>query len=289
MLKLYERKPKRLFTFGCSFTDYRWATWANILAFELDIPFYNFGKSGAGNYFMANQVAQVDARFNFTEDDLVIVCWTNISREDRWHNKKGWMTPGNIYTQNDYDSRFVKNWANHTHFALRDFSMIKLVDELLSRKTQYHHLQMLDLANKINQWENNEVSKDSREIQYLKETFSSVLNKLQPSFYDVLWDGDVQNKWEKDWKTVHKNFSDGHPTIVEHLEYLEKTFDHKFSDNTRLAVNRAFEDFVKFIKPKFDKCKKPQGLYDFDQKWQDEMISRFAIKPSKPMPPEIVH
>jgi len=289
MLKLYENKPKRLFTFGCSFTDYHWATWANILAHELDVPFYNFGKSGAGNYFMANQVAQADAKFNFTKDDLVIVCWTNISREDRWTSKNGWITPGNIYTQNEYDKQFVRDWANHTHFALRDFSMIKLVDELLSHKTQHHHLQMLDLANKINQWENDEVIPNTREAQCLKHTFKSVLDKLQPSFYDVLWNGDVQNKWKKDWKEIHKNFLDGHPTILEHSEYLEKTFDYDFSKKTKKVVNRTFEGFVEFVKPEFDKCKNPQGIYELNQQWQEEMIRRFLITASRPIPPEIVN
>ena len=73
MKPLYKNKPKRLFTFGCSFTEWIWATWANILAYELDVPFYNFGKPGAGNYYIANQISQADAIFNFTKDDLVIV------------------------------------------------------------------------------------------------------------------------------------------------------------------------------------------------------------------------
>lgn len=289
MIKLYENKPKRLFTFGCSFTDYRWATWANILAYELDIPFFNFGKSGAGNYFMANQVAQADARFNFTKDDLVIVCWTNVSREDRWTSKNGWITPGNIYTQNEYDNKFVKDWANDTHFALRDFSMIKLVDELLLHKTQYHHLQMLDLANKVNQWEDNDNDFDTREITALKQTFKPVLNKLLPSYYDVLWKGNIDRKWKKDWKTIHKNFSDGHPTIAEHFEYLQKTFDYNFQEATKNIVRDTHKEWVTYIKEGYADTKRAEGIYNFPQEWQDNMHKKFLIKHSARMPEDIIH
>ena len=66
MIDLAISNPKRLFTFGCSFTDYRWATWANILAYELDCEFHNFGKSGAGNQFqLAHMCTQTKARYLF--------------------------------------------------------------------------------------------------------------------------------------------------------------------------------------------------------------------------------
>lgn len=292
MVKLFERQPKRFFAFGCSFTDYRWASWANILAYELKVPFYNFGCSGAGNYYIANQVAQADAKYNFTKDDLVIVCWTNVSREDRWVEYKkqfGWLTPGNIYTQDEYDKKFVARWANHTHFAMRDFSMIHLVDTLLSSKTQYHHLQMLDLANKINQWENNNTVPDTHEIDSLKKTFKLTLDKLLPSFYEVLWNGDVQNKWEKDWKEVHRNFSDGHPTMLEHFEYLQKTFDHEFTQSTHAAVEQTYGAWVQYIREGFAGTTRAQGIYNLPQKWQDTMHKKFQLQRSYNMPDDIIH
>jgi hypothetical protein len=42
-------KFKRAFLFGCSYTEYKWPTWANILKKDLDIPVYNWGLSGLGN------------------------------------------------------------------------------------------------------------------------------------------------------------------------------------------------------------------------------------------------
>ena len=43
---------KRLFTFGCSFTQYNWPTWADILGRSLHQEgweFHNIGRAGTGN------------------------------------------------------------------------------------------------------------------------------------------------------------------------------------------------------------------------------------------------
>ena len=108
MKNLVTIKINRIFTFGCSFTDYAWGTWANILGYEFpDAKFYNFGKSGAGNHYIFNTLMQADSSYKFTHEDLVIVQWTNISREDRFLDTEPeqdpnfiaggqWITPGKI-------------------------------------------------------------------------------------------------------------------------------------------------------------------------------------------------
>ena len=112
MKMLITLEPKRIFTFGCSFTNYLWSTWANILGYEFrEAEFYNFGKSGAGNQYIFNTLMQADAAYDFTHEDLIIVQWTNVSREDRYFHAGAeilnstetshgaWSTPGNIYSQ----------------------------------------------------------------------------------------------------------------------------------------------------------------------------------------------
>ena len=286
MTLLFQNKPKRLFTFGCSFTDYQWATWANILGRELDCEFYNFGRSGSGNYFISNLVTQADSHFEFNKNDLVIVSWTNISREDRWVNRRGWLTPGNIYSQGEYDKKFVRSWANETHFALRDFSLIYLIDNLLKDKTQYHFLSMCDISKRFNQWE--EKRKISPTINNLLETYNSCLSKILPSFYDVLWQDNLDSKWKNDWVNIHQNFSDGHPTILEHFNFLEKTFDHKFSNNTISQVNHTHEKWVEFIKKHFDKFNEPKGIYNLPQSVQAEMQKNYKIRDSDSIPSTIL-
>ena len=48
-------KYKRLFVFGCSFTQYRWPTWADIIAKDNPhLEYFNTANSGAGNLYIFN-------------------------------------------------------------------------------------------------------------------------------------------------------------------------------------------------------------------------------------------
>jgi len=279
MEKLYNIAPKRIFTFGCSFTDYIWGTWANILGHEFKkSEFYNYGKSGAGNSYIANMVTQVDNFYKFKKDDLVLISWTNISREDRFlESRNGWLTPGNIYTQNEYDSTFVKKWANDTHFALRDYSTISLVDQYLANKTQYHFLSMCNISTTIDQWAE---EKAESNISNLSHNYGHCLKKISPSFYETLWNNNLQNKWESDWNIVHKYFSDGHPLPMEHLAYLQKTFDYEFNSKTISSVKKTQNSLITYLRKKYDTVTKNTGLYEFDQKWQDGIRQQFKLRNS---------
>ena len=49
------KKYKRFFAFGCSFTNYYWPTWADIIG--QDSNFYeNWAQPGAGNHFIFNSI-----------------------------------------------------------------------------------------------------------------------------------------------------------------------------------------------------------------------------------------
>lgn len=245
MKSLYNIKPNRFFTFGCSFTNYSWATWANILALDLDCEFYNLGRSGAGNFYIANLISQADEIYKFTQDDLVIVSWTNISREDRWITNRGWCTPGNIYSQHIYDKKILK-YANETHFALRDFSLIKLTDEFLKTRTQYHLLSMCNVNKQVNQWLNQ--TNFNKDFEKVSSLYQNMFNKMLPSFYEVLWNNDTDYKTRLDKEITHSKFVDGHPTIIEHLQYLQTIFDYQFTEKTIKIVNKTYSDWVNFIK-----------------------------------------
>lgn len=288
MVPIPNTKPERLFTFGCSFTHYRWASWANILAYELGCEFYNFGKSGAGNSYIANQITQANNYFGFTKRDLIVVCWTNISREDRWTDATGWITPGNIYTQGEYDTKFIKQWANDIHFALRDFAAIDLVNKYLDCETNYVFLSMCDITRHINQWENTDIHADTR-LHSISNLYKNSLNKIQPSFYDTLWNGDINSKWKKDWKEIHPHFSDGHPMIKEHLQYLQSTFDYKFSKKTKNSVMQLDKEWQNFIRQGYKNTKRTKGIHDMPQDWQETMFENFRLKRESPIPDAIFH
>ena len=113
----------RLFAFGCSFTNFAYPTYADILSLNFD-HYQNWGRGGSGNHFIFNSIIEANQRYNFSTDDTIIVQWTNTGREDRYcHN--GWIGDGNIYSQLTYDEDWVKKYITERGCLLRDLAFIQ--------------------------------------------------------------------------------------------------------------------------------------------------------------------
>lgn len=226
MKQLYIEKPKRLFTFGCSFTKFwQWATWANILAYDLDIPFYNLGRGGAGNFYIASRIAQADNVYHFTKDDLVLVCWSTYAREDRW-TEQGWVGYGNVHTDDLYPKEFVMKYCSDEHFMLRDMSLMSLVDGYLSGKTNYHMFSV------------------DRLVPYGLEHFLKeqqiIFKDILPSYADMIYGGNLRNANTPADYDLRMVQVDNHPTMLQHLQYLEMVFDNPVNQSTRDYINEIY-------------------------------------------------
>jgi hypothetical protein len=132
---------KRLFTFGCSFTSYSWSTWADILGTTAE-EFQNWGMSGTGNQFILASITECHQRNQFRPDDTVIVCWTNVMRDDRYTSQ--WCTRGNIYTHPKYDPAWVRQWITERGCLIRDLAVLSAVTHILKyHKVNWHFLSMV--------------------------------------------------------------------------------------------------------------------------------------------------
>jgi hypothetical protein len=180
---------RRLVTFGCSFTNYRWSTWADCLAPEFD-SFENWAQSGAGNEFIFNSVMEADQRQAFGADDTVIVCWTTPTREDRYVGSR-WHTLGNMFTCPIYNKEYLENHVDERGLLIKTLAYIKAVKTLLeSRKTHWQFLSMDNI--------------DSLNI------YQDVVDSILPSYKAVLF----SNGWPN-------RDGDPHPSPEEHLAYLD--------------------------------------------------------------------
>jgi hypothetical protein len=121
---------KRFFTFGCSFTQYIWPTWADILGRQYKI-YQNWGQCGAGNSFIFYSLMECHKRNTITRDDVVMIMWTYIGREDRWVKDKKWITPGSIYNQQIYSEEFVAKFADPTGYLIRDMAHLTAAKTIL--------------------------------------------------------------------------------------------------------------------------------------------------------------
>ena len=244
-------QPRRLFVFGCSFTKWMYPTWSDILATHLSpIEYFNYGAAGAGNQFIFTKLIEADMVHSFDETDMVIVQWTNISREDRYSEKtKSWVTPGNIYTQTMYNEEFIKEWANDSHYAAINFSLIKSANDIFCNKTNFTNLQMLDLSKKSDQWSPTGLSD---QVSNLVDIFDEFLSsQLQDSFYDVLWNGDLDNKISL-CNNIHDDYSDYHPTIEEHAKYISSILNISWSDELLDIINTSQAQYERIVKAHLD-------------------------------------
>ena len=180
---------RRLVTFGCSFTNYRWSTWANCLAPEFD-SFENWAQSGAGNEFIFNSVMEADQRQLFGPNDTVVVCWTTPTREDRYVQGR-WHTLGNMFSCPIYNKEYLENHIDERGLLIKTLAYIKAVKTLLeSRKTHWKFLSIDEF--------------DSLNI------YQDVVDSILPSYKAVLF----PNSWPN-------RDGDPHPSPEEHLAYLD--------------------------------------------------------------------
>lgn len=284
-MQLITKPSKRLFSFGCSFTKFFWSTWPEIIAYDLDIPLYNYGQSGAGNQYIANMVCQADNLYNFTEDDLIIVSWTNVAREDRWVDSQ-WITPGNIYSQGIYDQSFVEKWADPLGYLIRDLASIKLVKNFLDhKKCQFHFFSMCDIAYQFNQNSTIDIVPDHLKYKYseILSQYENIINFILPSFFRILWNNDlVKNKFDIEESQGYILFKDGHPYPEEHFKFLKIVFpEHKFQHETLMKIDDVQHKFRDFINHKSQELKKYWAIYELSKSENDLLINLTTIKPSK--------
>jgi hypothetical protein len=222
---------KRLFTFGCSFTNYRWSTWADCLAPEFEY-FENWGQAGAGNHYIFNSVMEADQRHEFSTGDTVIVCWTNVMREDRYI-KDHWVTLGNIMTTPIFTKEFVTDAVCERGNLIRDLAFIKATHAMLTARSAVtcKFISMCPIL-QLDPWEQTQYQNHDA-----VDVYANVLDSILPSFTTVLG----HEYWNTD---RHKRFQypeggvDYHPTPNEHLTYLDTVLPGWVTkDETRVKIH----------------------------------------------------
>lgn len=213
-------KYKRVFAFGCSFTGYKYPTWANIMSKHISqAEFYNFGRSGGGNVFIANRITEANRKFKFCDTDLVMVMWSTFCREDRYLPNHGWMTPGNIYSQNDLkfaDKDYLMTYADPLTFLVRDLSIIDITTTYLNALPS-DTLAMLSVPFSYQQ------DLDNSTVTHVLDLYK----ELEDSYLDNMFELEMDNFWEHGSKYVESwsapaYYEDYHPAPMRYANYLKK-------------------------------------------------------------------
>ena len=212
----------RLFTFGCSFTQYwRWPTWADMLGREADI-FENWGLCGAGNSYIFYSLIECHERYRIEAGDTIMIMWTNTSREDRYVGDR-WIEGGNVYWEGHPLGRdYVRAWACERGYLIRDLATITAARHLLnSWQCDWRFLSMVPLhsSNQANELGDNPSLPNGPDDD-VRQFYQSTLEDIYPSVYETVFG----NQWNSGPGIADVNDSrrrDFHPTPLEHMTYID--------------------------------------------------------------------
>lgn len=276
----FKLKNKRLFTFGCSFTQYITATWADILSQEFEY-FENWGKTGAGNLYIFNSIIECNKQHKFTSDDTIIIMWSGIDRVDKYINQT-WIASGiqAVNTEIQFDIRgseisnyayidvihqlFSSNNLNYKMLSLYPFynknDVYKFYKDTLDSIALYPYSQTIKKFHcRVNLLQNtylNDVLDDNLSFNRHKSTIWSRVKDFLYNNDIVLDTDDLLDVCKQMGLTYDKStnliiYNDQHPTPQEHLTALRQLFpEYTFSDQTvnwvKLQTNGSLQNPVPY-------------------------------------------
>lgn len=236
----------RLFTFGCSYTRYSYATWADLIGVNYD-EFYNFGCGGASNTYIMNRFIEANNMFNISNDDTVIVMLTGIGRFSYYDRTKTWRTQGDMFeyhynTKDPIIREFVTNMYSEDWGIYSAWIAANTIKSLLTAKNVKHKILMgIDNRNYLREdgckWRHDdtitqiEKTKQIYELLDVKETLDEWMTRQKFARSEfVLW----QNN----------NQLDGHPTMKMHSLFAKEHLSEFYTDKSDEFLNQAQEHFV---------------------------------------------
>lgn len=242
---------RRLFTFGCSFTQYwRWPTWADILGRQYD-QFENWGICGGGNCQILYNLMECHERHGITTTDTVAIMWTNVSREDRYV-RDHWLEGGNVYWGSELGEDYVRRYACERGYLMRDLAVVSAVSQLLATwGCQSRQLAMVPLSQDNSTNQLGEDPTGAKGLEDVYALYGSRLASIAPSVYEVVF--------SNDWFTgeglpdsFDSSRRDFHPTPLEHLTYLDRVWPHAdISAATREWVARVQDQLKHHKEPEW--------------------------------------
>jgi len=237
-----------LYTYGCSFTNYRWDTWADHMGKNY-AKFVNYGHVGAGNQYILHKLTESHARGEITPDVTVAIMWSGITRYDGWSNGR-WQTGGNIYNNKYYTKDFFK-YVDLVGFFIRDCSFIhsaKTILDSIGCRYIFFSMNPIDHFSELPRLNYLDKLSNSITISHYKKLYKETLNSICPSVFEVIWNKDWYSRTQDlmpddkdynfyrgaDWPTLNQLESnkitekDIDPLILEEMcnLFAAKNLDH---------------------------------------------------------------
>lgn len=251
---------KRFFAYGCSFTNYAWPTWADLIGENFD-EYFNYGRPGAGNFYIFNSLMETDQYHKITKDDLVIIQWSCSSREDRYKDNK-WLTQGGV--ANYYTPAEMIKFFDFRGYVIKDAAVIKATKTFLDNTgCEYYFLSMVPLT--TNNTYKDLFNADTTDVGQL---YKDVLDIIKPSFEEVIGTtGSIRPV------TVNNvTILDCHPLPSEHYDYISKVLPNKLLPSRSVADELDLE--LANIYTDIEDYNKWTHMFKSKQKNKENLIKR---------------
>lgn len=228
----------RCFAFGCSYTHYAYATWADYVGSNFDV-YHNYARPGASNTFIMNKFIEANERYSFNRDsDYVLIMLTGFGRFSYIKEDNTWVNNGDLYSyyNNTKDEKvgwFLKNIWNDHYAVYMSWIAAKTIKNILQTKNIPHKI-LMGIDN----------------TSYLKDNISSCgynynLNKdginLANEIYELVDNKQSYDEWMRniDYENKHpiwkdeNNRLDGHPSQSLHYKYFKEHFPEFVTDKSQ--------------------------------------------------------
>ena len=144
---------KRFFSFGCSFTRWKWTTWNDYIGLNFD-EYYSLGCGGADNKNILYRLLEVDKKYKFTSDDTIMVMFTSFNRmsyiDDKFHIRN----IGDIVNHNLKNHPMGMTYNFETAVYDNCIAIQSIESILKSKNIKYEFLQSMDWDSHIKNYEN---------------------------------------------------------------------------------------------------------------------------------------
>ena len=226
----------RCFSFGCSYTSFCWATWADLIGSNFE-TYTNFGREGASNTFIMNSVFEANDKVKFnSETDYIVVMFTGISRFSYINKQtKSWTLWGNIRNipkdNPEYlaISNFVDNIWNESWAVYQTWIAVKAVKEFLTSK-QLKHKILMGMDNSYYKTNADMLELDPNDVKKMENVYNML--DIKESL-DEFIGPNRQHVYFKE-----NSMFDDHPSQHHHFQFMSKYFPEFVTP----VSNRMFQE-----------------------------------------------
>jgi hypothetical protein len=204
----------RIFTFGCSFTEYSWPTWADMILYKREGV--NYGICGGGYEQIMSSLVQCDIDYKLTKDDYIFIVYPNFLRWDAPTYPK-WLCYGNAITSPWLESK-DKLW-NIEGMVYKNLNWMYMINEFLLHKgVTFRYGSITKIFKYLENYFFDDYQVEGDVLKHLKYIESHI--PLLTDFYtDMYGDQNDDNQWKS--TKVWKDRGEYHPRPKHHYGWLK--------------------------------------------------------------------